>query len=66
MEPRIDYLRNGRGAFEAMFGLEKYLAQSGLDPKLMTLIKLRLLKLTVAAVCDRRVVSFFPAARLPS
>jgi alkylhydroperoxidase family enzyme len=41
MEPRIDYQRNGRGAFEAMFGLEKYLAQSGLDPKLMTLIKLR-------------------------
>ena len=40
MEPRIDYLRNGRGVFEAMFGLEKYLAQSGLDPKLMTLIKL--------------------------
>jgi len=32
MEPRIDYLRNGRGAFEAMFDLEKYLAQSGCIP----------------------------------
>ncbi len=41
MEPRIDYLGNGRGAFEAVFGLEKYLAQSELHPKLMTLIKLR-------------------------
>jgi len=41
MEPGIDYLKNSRGAFETMFGLEKYLAQSGLDHKLMTLIKLR-------------------------
>jgi len=31
MEPAIDYLKNSRGAFETMFGLEKYLAQSGLD-----------------------------------
>src|SRR5205085_12446233 len=41
MEPGIDYLKNSRGAFKTMFGLEKYLAQSGLDHKLMTLIKLR-------------------------
>ena len=46
MEPRIDYLKNGRGALEAMFGLEKYLAQSGLDHKLMTLISCALRKLT--------------------
>jgi AhpD family alkylhydroperoxidase len=51
MEPRIDYLKNGRGAFEAMFGLEKYLAQSGLDHKLMTLIKLRASQINGCAFC---------------
>ena len=51
MEPRIDYLKNGRGAFEAMFGLEKYLPQSGLDHKLMTLIKLRASQINGCAYC---------------
>ena len=51
MEPRIDYLNNGRGAFDAMFGLEKYLAQSGLDHKLMTLIKLRASQINGCAYC---------------
>jgi len=32
MEPRIDYLRNGRVRFEAMFGLEKYLRNPGWIP----------------------------------
>jgi len=27
MEPRIDYLKDGRGVYEAMLGLEKYLHQ---------------------------------------
>ena len=40
MEPRIGYLKIGRGVFEAMRGVERYLAQSGLDRKLMTLLKL--------------------------
>ncbi len=30
MEPRIDYLKSGRGVVEAMLGLEKYIRQSGL------------------------------------
>src|SRR6187401_823847 len=51
MEPRIDYLTNGRGAFEAMFGLEKYLVQSGLDHKPMTLIKLRASQINGCAYC---------------
>ena len=51
MEPRIDYLKNGRGAFEAMFGLEKYLAQSGLDHKLTTLVKLRASQINGCAYC---------------
>ena len=51
MQPRIDYLKNGRGVFEAMSGLEKYLAQSGLDPKLMTLIKLRASQINGCAYC---------------
>ena len=28
MERRIDYLKVGRGVYEAMLGLEKYLGQS--------------------------------------
>ena len=51
MEPRIDYLNNGRGAFDAMFGLGKYPAQSGLDHKLMTLIKLRASQINGCVYC---------------
>ncbi len=41
MEPRIDYLKVGRGVYEAMLGSEKYLRQCGLDETLLDLIKLR-------------------------
>jgi AhpD family alkylhydroperoxidase len=51
MEPRIDYLKSGRGVYEAMRGLETYLAQSGLDQKLMTLLKLRASQMNGCAYC---------------
>ena len=35
MEARIDYLKVGRGVYEAMLGLEKYLHQCGLEEKLL-------------------------------
>jgi AhpD family alkylhydroperoxidase len=51
MEPRIDYLKSGRGVYEAMRGLERYLAQSGLDGKLITLLKLRASQINGCAYC---------------
>jgi len=51
MEPRIDYLKSGRGVLEAMRGLERYLDQSGLDRKLMTLLKLRASQMNGCAYC---------------
>jgi AhpD family alkylhydroperoxidase len=51
MEPRIDYLKAGRGAFEAMLGLEKYLHQCGLEPALLHLIKLRTSQINGCAYC---------------
>ncbi|MBZ5728706.1 MAG: carboxymuconolactone decarboxylase family protein [Acidobacteriia bacterium] len=51
MEPRIDYLKASRGLFEAMLGLEKYLHQSGLEPPLLNLIKLRASQINGCAYC---------------
>lgn len=51
MEPRIDYLRVGRGVYEAMLGLENYLQQCGLEESLMDLIKLRASQINGCAYC---------------
>jgi AhpD family alkylhydroperoxidase len=51
VEPRVDYLRVGRGAYEAMLGLEKYLEQSGLGAPLIDLIKLRASQINGCAYC---------------
>jgi AhpD family alkylhydroperoxidase len=51
VEPRIDYPKNGRGVYEAMPGLEKYLDQSGLEASLMNLIKLRASQINGCAYC---------------
>jgi AhpD family alkylhydroperoxidase len=51
MEARIDYLKSGRGVVEAMLGLEKYLHQSGLEEKLVDLIKLRVSQINGCAYC---------------
>ena len=51
MEPRIDYLKNARGVYEAMLGLEKYLHQSGLEESLLQLIKLRASQINGCAYC---------------
>ncbi len=50
-KPRVDYLKNAKAVFDAMLGLEKYLAQTGLDPKLKSLIKLRASQLNGCAYC---------------
>ena len=51
MEPRIDYLKSGRGVYEAMLGLEKYLHQCGLEEGLMDLLKLRASQINGCAYC---------------
>jgi AhpD family alkylhydroperoxidase len=51
MEPRIDYFKVSRGLFEAMFGLEKYLRQCGLEENLMNLMRLRASQINGCAYC---------------
>ena len=51
MNPRIDYTKVGTGALAAMLSLEKYLAQSGLDPILLNLVKLRASQINGCAYC---------------
>ncbi len=51
MERRIDYAKAAPGAAHAMLGLEKYLEQSGLEPILMNLVKLRASQINGCAYC---------------
>ncbi|HVI70362.1 MAG TPA: carboxymuconolactone decarboxylase family protein, partial [Pyrinomonadaceae bacterium] len=51
MEPRIDFLKVGRGAFEALLGVENYLHGCGLEPTLLDLIKLRASQINGCAYC---------------
>ncbi|HEV8485949.1 MAG TPA: carboxymuconolactone decarboxylase family protein [Blastocatellia bacterium] len=51
MEQRIDYLKAGRGAYQAMLGLEKYLHECGLEESLIHLIKLRTSQINGCAYC---------------
>ena len=51
MEPRIDYSRHFPELRQAMWGLEHYVHQSGLDPKLLELVKLRASLINGCAYC---------------
>jgi AhpD family alkylhydroperoxidase len=51
MEARMDYLKNARGVYEAMLGLEKYLHQSGIEESPLHLIKLRASQINGCAYC---------------
>jgi AhpD family alkylhydroperoxidase len=51
MEPRIDYLKSGRGVIEAMLGIEKYIRQSGLEESLLNLIRMRASQINGCAYC---------------
>ena len=51
MEPRIDYTKAAPGAFHAMLGFGKYLAQSGLEPALLDLVNLRASQINGCAYC---------------
>ena len=51
MEPRIDARRHAQEAQKAMYALEKYLAESGLDQGLMHLMKMRASQINGCAYC---------------
>ncbi len=48
---RIDYAKVAPGAVDAMYGLEKYVRQSGLEPSLLELVKLRASQINGCAFC---------------
>ncbi|MBS1754402.1 MAG: carboxymuconolactone decarboxylase family protein [Ferruginibacter sp.] len=51
MKERLNLLKADPKSFEAMLGLEKYLADSGLDKKLFELIKTRASQINGCAYC---------------
>jgi len=51
MEPRIDFRKHAQEAQKAMHGLEKYISESGLDHKLIHLIKMRASQINGCAYC---------------
>ncbi len=51
MEQRIDYARVAPGALAAMFGLERYVRESGLEPSLVHLVKMRASQINGCAYC---------------
>jgi AhpD family alkylhydroperoxidase len=51
MKPRVDHKKVSPGALRAMFGLESYLHQSGLETKLLNLVRLRVSQINGCAYC---------------
>jgi len=51
MEQRIDVMKVAPGAVQAMLGLERYLARSGLERELLNLVKLRGSQMNGCAYC---------------
>ena len=51
MEPRIDYAKAAPGVRTAMRGLEEYVHQTGLEPPLLELVKLRASLINGCAYC---------------
>jgi len=51
LEPRIDYTKVAPGAYQAMAGLEAYIRQTGLEPSLLELVRLRASQINGCAYC---------------
>ena len=51
MKQRLNYAEVGQGALKAMFGLEAYLAKSGLEASLLHLLKFRVSQINGCAYC---------------
>lgn len=51
MKSRIEYAKVAQGGIAAMLGLENYVRQSGFDPALLELVKLRASQMNGCAYC---------------
>jgi AhpD family alkylhydroperoxidase len=51
MSARIEYDKVSPGAFRAMFGLERYVRDCGLEPALLELVKMRTSQINGCAYC---------------
>src|SRR5262250_2059180 len=51
MQPRLDFMEAVPGAVTAMYGLERYVRASGLEPSLIELVKMRASQINGCAYC---------------
>jgi len=51
MQPRIDYRKYGQEPLKSLYDIENYLSHSGLDHKLLLLIKMRASQINGCAFC---------------
>ena len=51
MEQRLDYTKVAPGALRAMYGLERYVRESGLEASLLHLVKMRASQINGCAFC---------------
>ena len=51
MQPRIDYRKYAQEPLQQLLAIEKYIAESGLEPKLIHLIKMRASQINGCAYC---------------
>ena len=51
MQPRIDYRKYAQQPLQSMLALEKYISESGLDPTLVHLVKMRASQINGCAYC---------------
>jgi AhpD family alkylhydroperoxidase len=51
MQPRIDYRKYEQEPLQQLLAIEKYIAESGLEPKLIHLIKMRASQINGCAYC---------------
>jgi AhpD family alkylhydroperoxidase len=51
MQPRIDYRKYAQEPLKSMLALEKYITESGLEPKLVHLVKMRASQINGCAYC---------------
>jgi AhpD family alkylhydroperoxidase len=51
IQPRLDYARAAPGAREAMYAVEQYVRECGLDRRLLELVKLRASQINGCAYC---------------
>ena len=51
MQPRLEYAKVSPGGLQAMYGLERYVRECGLEPTVLELVKLRASQINGCAYC---------------